>query len=401
MRIKKTDIYSLVLCLYIGCTVVTDTGSMPMKLVRVVLAGVWGLKILFDKKVKFSAYALRMMPFCVFAALSVLWADNTEFAADMGQTLVINVVCICAVIELIDGRKEQVDLALKTMAIAPLLLEVRVIMAGGLFAYMNDRWAGTISGNVVGLCAAFGACIALYYFVRGVKAYGLLFLVNVAIVALSASRKALICVCIPFVFLYLFDTKIDVQKRRARFAALAFVGMVGMWMIMCIPFLYDLIGSRIEGMLAMMVGNKAVADPSARSRSQLISWGFDWFAERPLMGFGIDNYRYVLHSRHSNWSIEYYAHNNYVELLVDTGIIGVILYYWNYAQILAQFIKNGRRVDNAALVIVGLFVALVIDEWALVSYFDKYVQALLAVIWCFALQLQDSGEKEIDYARHS
>jgi len=134
-------------------------------------------------------------------------------------------------------------------------------------------------------------------------------------------------------------------------------------------------------MLAILTGNVAEADPSSESRAQLISWGMKWFRERPWLGQGIDNYRVILVKNYPLWSIEYYAHNNYVELLVDTGIIGVALYYWNYAVILINSWKNRKAITNKELLVLGMFIAIMVSEIAVVSYFDKQIQVLLLIIW--------------------
>lgn len=395
MNIKKTNIfYDIIICMYVFCAVVTDDGAMPMKIVRLLLAGTWGLKILSEKRIRLTSYVLRMIPFFLLAALTIVWAENPSFAIAMTKTLLINLICMCALINLIDYKRERVDLGLKTMIFAPLFLEMRVIWLGGIFGYMDDRFVGPISGNTVGLCAAFGACIALYFCLRGEKKYGILFLVNTIILVLSASRKALLCVCIPIAILYIFDTKINLEDRISRCFVLFITGTIGLMLMLCVRPLYELVGHRIEGMLAILTGNVSEVDASSESRAQLISWGLEWFWEHPLLGYGIDNYRVVLVKHHPYWPIDYYAHNNYVELLVDTGIIGVALYYWNYAVILSNGWRNRKVISNKELLILGMFISIMISEIALVSYYERYVQVLILMIWA-SLSDYDSARKKL------
>ena len=104
---------------------------------------------------------------------------------------------------------------------------------------------------------------------------------------------------------------------------------------------------------------------------------------------GIDNYRFVLHSYHSNWSLAYYAHNNYVELLVDVGLVGTIAYYFNYVWMLISSVRNVRKITKSELLFIGILVALIISEYGLVTYYDKYVQVILILIWMIIEPLKD------------
>jgi len=139
MNIKKTNIYyETIICMYVFCTVVMDDGAMPMKIARLLLAGTWGLKILSEKRIYLTSYVLRMIPFLLFSALTIVWAESPSFALAMTKTLLINLICMCALISLIDYKRERVDIALKTIIFAPLFLEMRVIWLGGILAYMDD-----------------------------------------------------------------------------------------------------------------------------------------------------------------------------------------------------------------------------------------------------------------------
>lgn len=387
---KKTNIYDLSICMYVFCAVVTDDGSLLMKLARLFLIGVWGLKILVEKRIKVSPYILRMTAFGLFATFSVAWAESREWAVGMAKTLLINLVCMCALMNLIDHKRERIDLVLKAMALAPPFLEMRVVAMGGFLAFLNDRSIGAISANMVGLCAAFGASIAIYYWMQGNGKYGSLFAVNSMIVLLSASKKALLCIGIPIIILCLFDTRIAVKKRILRCGVLLVAGSLGLLMVLRVPALYALIGNRIEGLLAALTGNTAKIDGSSQARTLLITRGVMWFRERPWLGYGIDNYRIVLVKNYPSWPISYYAHNNYIELLVDTGIIGTTLYYWNYMDVLRKSWRNRKTTGNEELLLFGMFIALIICEVALVSYFDKYVQILVLIIWIFMSKLDQT-----------
>lgn len=379
----KINLVDFTIAAYVICAIAADEGSRGMKLARLFLLGVFVLRIRKKAGFKINSYMIWLAVFWGFATLSVFWAQSRSFASAMSVTLLINLVCICILLHLIDGQKRRMDIAANSMVIAPLILEARVILSHGLLAFVNTRSAGAISGNTVGVCAAYGACLAVYYWMQQEHRprYALLFTLNAITLVLSASRKAILCMGIPLAILYILDRKANSKIRVRKILFLALAGMIGLIAVMKIPFLYQLIGHRIEGTIAVLAGNIEAADGSSESRSLLITWGMEWFREKPVIGYGIDNFRVVLVSRYPTWPIEYYAHNNYVELLVDVGIIGFALYYWMYASMLLKAYQHRRKLQNPDILIVAMLISLLVVEAAMVTYFGKYVQIFLMLLW--------------------
>ena len=177
--------------------------------------------------------------------------------------------------------------------------------------------------------------------------------------------------------IYVFDNRDNIVKNASKIIIVLLIGFVGYYALLHVPFLYSMAGHRIESMVAGLFGTDAAVDSSTSTRLNLIQWGIEWFKERMWFGYGIDNYRFVLHSYHSNWSLAYYAHNNYVELLVDVGLIGTIVYYFNYVCMLVSSARNVRKITKQELLFIGILVAIMISEYGLVTYYDKYIQVIL------------------------
>lgn len=364
---------------------------MLMKLSRLLLIGIFLICLCVKKKLHYNSYIACMGIFCIIAVCSANWAISKGYANAMGTTLLINLVCMYALFYIIDGRRERIEELIKAFVVAPLILELRVIATGGLFAFSSVRKTGNINGNTVGVCAAFGLCFAAYFLIKGQRKrwYRMLAIANLLVVILSSSRKAILCFLIPIAILYIFDNKDNIVKNAGKIVFALFVGIIGYYALLHVPFLYSMAGHRIESMIAGMLGTDTLVDSSTSTRLNLIQWGLEWFRERKWLGYGIDNYRFVLHSFHSNWSLAYYAHNNYVELLVDVGLIGTIAYYFNYIRMLVISIGNIRKITKTELLFIGLLIALLISEYGLVTYYDKYVQIVLVIIWMYIEPLRD------------
>lgn len=162
---------------------------------------------------------------------------------------------------------------------------------------------------------------------------------------------------------------------------LGILGIVGLFLIFNVPVLYDTIGNRVASMLAGYTGGGTAVDESTEDRILLTRWGIEWFKQRPLLGWGIDNYRIVLTTFHPNYPISYYAHNNYVELLVDVGVVGTLVYYYIHVKCMKSALKMRKHLTLEQFFFAGILFTIVLCDVGIVSYFDKYLQVILLGCW--------------------
>ena len=139
IQINGISIISLTLWMYSIAAVATDEGSMLMKLSRLLLIGIFLICLCVKKKLHYNSYIACMGIFCIIAVCSANWAISKGYANAMGTTLLINLVCMYALFYIIDGRRERIEELIKAFVVAPLILELRVIATGGLFAFSSVR----------------------------------------------------------------------------------------------------------------------------------------------------------------------------------------------------------------------------------------------------------------------
>lgn len=73
-------------------------------------------------------------------------------------------------------------------------------------------------------------------------------------------------------------------------------------------------------------------------RLQLWSTGLAMLVDHPLLGVGPDNFRwqYGSYAHVSRWNTDIHANNLYVELLADTGLLGLLVFAWLVWRIFGQ-----------------------------------------------------------------
>jgi O-antigen ligase len=192
------------------------------------------------------------------------------------------------------------------------------------------------------------------------------------IIFLTGSRKAMIAVLLFGFFVFL---KVLVKAKflqKIVILALGSGALAGLFLVMKNSVFF----ARLNRAYEMFTG-KNVVEGSLNERAHMIGDGLRLWTEKPLFGWGTDQFRYLS-------GYQTYSHNNYVELLGNNGVVGLALYYAMIAVLLLSGLKlllsgNERQKHYGWLNAAVLFILLFWD-FALVSYYSKLQWVLLSVV---------------------
>ena len=88
--------------------------------------------------------------------------------------------------------------------------------------------------------------------------------------------------------------------------------------------------SGTDASIASRVNSISTNDASAASRLRYYEKGVDYFLENPIIGAGIGNFQLISIKMDSqdilSYIVPYVAHNDFIELLVETGFFGFLFY---------------------------------------------------------------------------
>jgi O-antigen ligase len=123
---------------------------------------------------------------------------------------------------------------------------------------------------------------------------------------------------------------------------------------------------------------------SEKGRLALLAVGRDTALSNPLIGVGLDNFRF-LDSKQATGYIGTYSHSNFIEIAVSTGLIGFTIYYLAFGIL---FLSCYRRLkysgtSNEKLYFgFNIFILLmcVIYDFAMVSYYEKVTWLVIAMV---------------------
>ena len=101
------------------------------------------------------------------------------------------------------------------------------------------------------------------------------------------------------------------------------------------------------------------------------------FIEHPIIGVGIDSFKYY-NSYQFSW-----AECNYLELLADVGIIGFITYYLPHMCIISMMNVVKRNKNSIDLMMRVLFTVLMFVDLTMVSYNEAHLQFYLVIVYSY------------------
>jgi len=87
-------------------------------------------------------------------------------------------------------------------------------------------------------------------------------------------------------------------------------------------------------------------------RMEIYQAGWEMFLQKPLAGWGATDMQTELSKRISDFHQEqFFFHNTYLEIVVQYGLVGLVLYLW----IVVDLFNLGRRLNRAATFTLGSF----------------------------------------------
>ncbi len=227
------------------------------------------------------------------------------------------------------------------------------------------RYAGlTGNANEFGLQLTLGACL-IWLVPKQAGLSGCLFAFGAVVYALvtSGSRQALLVGCL-FVGLVIIQLWPELKKRRV-ILSVACVGLLA-----ASALLGPILVERGRDIPAVRRALEYHSDSSYRKRVTLIQQGLRLWRGSPLLGNGLDSFRGL-----SGQGT--YAHNDYVELLSDLGLIGLLLFYAMHVKILIGANRLPGALRLSCWVLIGLLMLL---DTGSVGYKRKQTVVLLMVL---------------------
>lgn len=220
------------------------------------------------------------------------------------------------------------------------------------------------------------------------------FIFFTVIILLTQSRKNLVFAGVSLFFIPLFYSGKGINMRKIKIVICTIIiGIITLFCLIKIPFLYQHIGERllaaINSFIYIGFDESNFGESSIRTRAGLVSLAIDAIHKRPIWGWGLNNFSAVINNG------GYYAHNNYLEILVSGGVVGLIIYYSKYLFIGFKMFK-GTKLENAKVSRIYKMCFLMFLVYCLLEYWQiTYMFRFIYVLPIMLLQYSRRKEKSL------
>lgn len=333
------------------------------------------------KNVKLNNYIKMMMILIGFGILDISITNHISSTVTIIKEIILNIVPVFGfTIYLYSSKniKNSIVAAFKCFILSTILCTIINWIADILNNFIWFRLGETLfnmNNNLTYfsyylICASLCISFVLHYEKRiKIKiCYSLLDVFILYSSYLTAVRKAFILILAFKIILYILINFNYKKPIRTFFKLIGIICII----VLLIYFIYlnldtsSLMYKRLSNLFDDMfqLNTNIKLDHSLIVRENLRNTAKDCFMQYPILGYGFGAFRnYAMQSI----GVNLYAHNNYLELLASTGVLGFILYYFPFLILIGKCIKRINSYFVAKWIISFLILRL-IGDFGEVSY---------------------------------
>lgn len=335
-------------------------------------------------KIKIDISILSFFIFILYISLGMFYANDKLQVITSIRTMMLLLLLVIVLINSMDN-KMVINNVLKCVIIANAISLAYSIFQNGFtlsqVASNTSRLSGTmVNQNTFGINQAIASSIAFFFVSSSSeKKQKLIYFILGAILTLgviiSGSRTAIIG------FLVSNTGCIFASNKKSKvLKSIAFIIAIILPLYYFKDFLNNIyVFRRMENLINFFNGNALLdGEGSINMRSYYIKLGITIFKENPILGIGISNFgSYLL----NEVGYSTYAHNNYIEILATTGIIGSFIYYVLMQGTLILRCKN--ITDNYKYLFEFILFSRLLMDFSNVSYYRKETYLIYALSVCY------------------
>ena len=292
-----------------------------------------------DKRFKLPFHIIAFATFTLISIVSIIFSINKVESFRILTFVIIYFLSIFNIHELlkhVDAKKYLINIFLSLI-----IIELFAVYSQYLFDYFNSggnvilrsqRYSG-ITGNVniTSFILVFKMPILFYLILKSNKTYKnifysiLILLITFLIFEVLITRGAILSILLIslIILLYVIYNKTQISSFKLKLIYILLP-------IMFVTF-FNKVSDSSSNAIERVASITESTDRSTFERKIFWGIGLKEFSKRPLIGNGIGSYK--LNSIKSylpymnQYIVPYHAHNDYIEILAETGILGFISYF--------------------------------------------------------------------------
>lgn len=381
---EKFEILSLVsIGLYIASvlTFSYDTQlnrlSHYMFIIMIVISTIYLL--LKNDKLKWTSLDNYLIFLLIYSLISSLWSNDIYFSLKKCNTF-FQLIILANVVYFVIDTQTKIYKFLHIILYSIFFMYIYTICIYGwngflLIANGEGRLGTEINqANAFGLYCSFAVLIILYsFFIKNNKYIIILLPIPIIMGLLTGSKKVILLYLFIFLCIYLHKDREHLLKKVVKILLIIFA------------FISIIIYSGFAELLISRTANAIYGeDMSTIYRIEMIKIGLDLFKRNPIFGYGIESYNYYYSRYTGREGIP--AHNNYIQIAVSFGIIGLVCWYGIYYKFFKIYCMYKENNELASLLFV-ILITLILNDLTTTCLLNKITYVILGMSFriCYCL----------------
>ena len=323
-------------------------------------------------------YLITYIIFFIFGFVSLLWAKEGDLVISIFPSIIRTIIILIFLsvrIRTYDDIERIMIIHIITVVLLDFFIMNLMIDYYSLTDFFLKRFGDNFNynSNATALLNSISFLFCLYFVTKVKKKWKIFILMTffTFIIIICESKQGMISLILGFL-LYIYISGNLKKKFKTGVASIILLFII--WeLMMNVPELYKIIGYRFKSALGLISQNSYV-DVSTVNRNNLLHQAVETWLMHPLIGTGMNNFPAIQTVKFGY----YYAHNNYLELLADLGLVGFLIYYSNYLRICLIIINKKNKMQ---VVLKAIFYMMLFVDFTVVTFQDLRYQLVLYMIF--------------------
>lgn len=342
------------------------------------------INMLYKGKIIVNNAMLTLILFDIYLIASCFWVPNLSDALTRVAT-VIQLLIMLFMIYNSFSKEELIDFLVRCLWFGGLSLCILFLSKYSMIEIIESYATKFRLGEKIAPLNAVGRNLAIFvvinvYYVLIQEKYGYVIpcVLGIFIMSTTQSRTALLISFAGVATIAAFKIR---ESKLFRVAGISIM-ILAVIFISRSSIIHAMFWRVYKMFLFLIDTSNMDIDYSAYVRFGLLKKGIDFILKNPLWGYGVASGYYLLDGT--------YFHNNYIQLGVEMGIIGLILYYMPMLYVVYKALKRPK--DKGNIFAVALLTMILVGDFVNSTYYHKMTYVMLGIAMCVVQKAKKDGK---------
>lgn len=333
--------------------------------------------------------------------LSLKKIDYLYEAQYIVKTMLFNILSVIAATRLIFFKQEDIKKSIlligNVITISTILVSTYSIIYEYIYLMKFSRLGTYLFAGQYGtrMTYTYNLTISIFFLLFNIlnninKRKSIIYLFLILIFSiLSGTRKLFLIMLVFVTFYYIFSKKVNPAFLIKTLIFGSIFLTISTVLMFNVPIFYEMFGSRVESLIIQIQTGEG--DSSSWERNLMVKHGKKYFETNKMSGIGTNGFKYAFGL---DTKIYKYSHNNYIEVAVNFGVKGLLLFYGGIIIILIRLLIYKRgNIDELRNLFISIILSLMVSDYYTVTYYQIHFLLIFILASFYSFNVNKRNKK--------